>query len=1062
MSGLDPFSTANVLSHIISPKIVNGPSGFQVDVDIVDIDTAYVNQLGTTADRVTDIYVNTLHYLNLDPVPAGGSGGAGVPGPTGPTGKNGATGPQGPQGPPGAGSGAITGPTGQLIFFTPTGITSSANLVYSNNILQSPPINVTRDGNLGVIKFSTFQGDGYIESGVFDTQGAGNYFYISPVGDVPSTIAVDTANSRFGVNTDVPRTTVDIIGQTEITYDASSGGLTGSTFLTSGITGRLPVGPGTYIVYGWGGGGASQGGTGGAGGFTQATINVGPSGGTFAWGPTAGGPLGGGDALQLTFNGSDLLWVPGGGAGVTGGFGAAAGEYSGRPTPEGGISSGFTGRSVASFTNYQNLQYVTGTSITQSGGATFSSGIIGGLVANGMSGTTILFSPPASQGQSGGTGTYTLSSGTVVTINPSKIVFPGSSLNLTTTTLQFQQTTLSPGSIIQNITGYTGTAYSLYDPYVPLQSPVIKGNPIVTTQSFPTAGIGNVTWSSGQLTYTTAGVSTINLSGSYYENTPNSNIVFTGLTNIIFSNPLPQINGTIYTDADINIPAQSVIQVGYSKYVSYGTPAVGRVGATGAGGGYTGGGSAALINVPIAIGTTFDHIAGGGAGSWYSAPVGTIPGIMFENNPIIKSGHGIYPWANSYNSRLTYGIGGAFGSTGGPPFLAIEQSTTGTTLASALIVYGNQEVHGGFQAGVVTAGDLNAPARGRMIAGVPTSSGGKMIWNAVAAGFGRTEFINAQGGDPPNTNGNGFGFYTGQDGSTATQLRQLLALDATNTTFYQPVNIVSTGNQLNLGPTGPGILRSADSVSLVSGAGITATNLNRPLLTLSQYSSAVASADLQVTGDIFTTNGSFRAIGAGINVSTFTTSPGFIYANGGVALTNNTAYGFTINSVGNVNRGVALRYDDASGLGLLTNDALNNTGNSPLIFDNAGNVRIRSLQVGPPSTAPAGANGDIVAAGNITGQDLIARSDVRLKDKIETVDCALDKVMKMRGVYFERNSEPGQRSVGVIAQEIEEILPEVVYTDSTDEQMKSVSYGSIIGVLIEAIKEQQEMIKKLM
>jgi hypothetical protein len=96
-------------------------------------------------------------------------------------------------------------------------------------------------------------------------------------------------------------------------------------------------------------------------------------------------------------------------------------------------------------------------------------------------------------------------------------------------------------------------------------------------------------------------------------------------------------------------------------------------------------------------------------------------------------------------------------------------------------------------------------------------------------------------------------------------------------------------------------------------------------------------------------------------------------------------------------------------------------------------------------------SGALFATGNVTGADVIATSDVRTKNSIETVESALDKVMKMRGVFFERNIEPGERRVGVIAQEIEKVLPEVVYTDS--DGMKSVSYGSIIGVLIEAIKE---------
>lgn len=105
---------------------------------------------------------------------------------------------------------------------------------------------------------------------------------------------------------------------------------------------------------------------------------------------------------------------------------------------------------------------------------------------------------------------------------------------------------------------------------------------------------------------------------------------------------------------------------------------------------------------------------------------------------------------------------------------------------------------------------------------------------------------------------------------------------------------------------------------------------------------------------------------------------------------------------------------------------------------------------------PAPGAGNIVASGTITGQDLIATSDKRLKQNIQTVDSALDKVSKLRGVYFTRNGSE-KRNIGLIAQEIEEILPEVVYTDESPEQIKSVAYGNIIGLLIEAIKELKEL-----
>jgi hypothetical protein len=116
-------------------------------------------------------------------------------------------------------------------------------------------------------------------------------------------------------------------------------------------------------------------------------------------------------------------------------------------------------------------------------------------------------------------------------------------------------------------------------------------------------------------------------------------------------------------------------------------------------------------------------------------------------------------------------------------------------------------------------------------------------------------------------------------------------------------------------------------------------------------------------------------------------------------------------------------------------------------------------------------NGDIRAVGNV-----IAYSDRRHKQEIETVDNALDKVLKMRGVYFRwkdsyaknlgsRYEVAKRRQVGVIAQEIEEVLPEVVFDEykgtSDDECFKNVDYGHISGVLIEAIKEQQQQIEEL-
>jgi hypothetical protein len=106
---------------------------------------------------------------------------------------------------------------------------------------------------------------------------------------------------------------------------------------------------------------------------------------------------------------------------------------------------------------------------------------------------------------------------------------------------------------------------------------------------------------------------------------------------------------------------------------------------------------------------------------------------------------------------------------------------------------------------------------------------------------------------------------------------------------------------------------------------------------------------------------------------------------------------------------------------------------------------------------------DMSAAGAATfNNDVTAFSDARLKENVETIDNALDKVCAMRGVTFNRiDNEDGGRQMGVIAQEVQDIVPEVVKTNDDEDKTLSVSYGNMVGVLIEAIKELKEEIKEL-
>ena len=106
---------------------------------------------------------------------------------------------------------------------------------------------------------------------------------------------------------------------------------------------------------------------------------------------------------------------------------------------------------------------------------------------------------------------------------------------------------------------------------------------------------------------------------------------------------------------------------------------------------------------------------------------------------------------------------------------------------------------------------------------------------------------------------------------------------------------------------------------------------------------------------------------------------------------------------------------------------------------------------------------DISAAGAATfNNDVTAFSDKRLKTDISNIDNALDKVMRMQGVYYKRNDiEDARTQVGVLAQDMEAILPEVVLTADDEIQTKSVDYGKICAVLIEAIKDLKAEINEL-
>ena len=120
-----------------------------------------------------------------------------------------------------------------------------------------------------------------------------------------------------------------------------------------------------------------------------------------------------------------------------------------------------------------------------------------------------------------------------------------------------------------------------------------------------------------------------------------------------------------------------------------------------------------------------------------------------------------------------------------------------------------------------------------------------------------------------------------------------------------------------------------------------------------------------------------------------------------------------------------------------------------------GSSNIISFNVDGTEKLTINGSGNLVATGNVT-----AFSDIRVKDNVENITDAIGKLNQIRGVTYTRIDldDKERKYAGVIAQEIEQVLPEAVFDNG---KVKSVDYNATIALLIEAVKEQQGQINEL-
>jgi hypothetical protein len=179
-----------------------------------------------------------------------------------------------------------------------------------------------------------------------------------------------------------------------------------------------------------------------------------------------------------------------------------------------------------------------------------------------------------------------------------------------------------------------------------------------------------------------------------------------------------------------------------------------------------------------------------------------------------------------------------------------------------------------------------------------------------------------------------------------------------------------------------------------------------------------------------------------------TSFTGNISSNGTANIAGNTSINGNITTLGDIRLENAknLKFKNSTG----TYHDILFLSNANISFLQGNNIYFRTL---------AGSNlGYFDSSGNLnTVGDVAAFSDEKLKKNVKTLDNALEKVKQLRGVEYERR-DIDKKGIGFIAQEIEKILPEVV---SQHDDYKTVSYGNVVSILVEAIKELSKEIDVL-
>jgi len=274
-------------------------------------------------------------------------------------------------------------------------------------------------------------------------------------------------------------------------------------------------------------------------------------------------------------------------------------------------------------------------------------------------------------------------------------------------------------------------------------------------------------------------------------------------------------------------------------------------------------------------------------------------------------------------------------------------------------------------------------------------------------------------------------------------------------------NSLAAGNGLALTSTNTSTTGSLLYVSSAS-AGAASTGLASFNFSGAHTGNGVGITDATTTGTALGITGSGAYTGTGLfNITANSATTGTLAAISSSSLTTGTGLKITAsnNSLNSTNGLLYVANTSTSTAGIVGRIQSNSTAGSGLTVLANGNVGIGNV-------APAVAL-DVTGSGQFTGNltvngSINAPSDIRLKTHIETLTNVLEKIDNLRGVSYEFINQQKYASgpqIGVIAQELQKVFPELVKKGTNG--YLAVNYSQLTGVLIQAIKEQQQEINTL-